>query len=209
MATSSHAKRLPAAAPLLGRGSLRGVGMIEFLLALLLFSVGMVGLLSAQLAGKRAGLEAHQRSMATAMAANMLAHIRANPSRASAYQVSNLGDRMSLRPQPPLDCRVAECTPAQLVLFDLWRWESALLGAAEQEAGLNAGGLVAPRACILQSGAKVSVSLSWRGFSAAREPTESTCGRHVPGLYDTPAGVPGNNLLRRQVVVSAYVGSMP
>lgn len=209
MVTSSHAKRLTAMAPPGVKGPVRGIGMIEFLLALLLFSVGMVGLLSVQLAGKRAGFEAQQRSVATAMAADMLARIRANPSRASAYQVSNLGDQMNLRPQPPSDCTVAECTPAHLVLFNLWRWQSQLLGAAEQEAGLNAGGLVAPRACILQSGAKVSVSLSWRGLSTAREPTESTCGRHVSGLYDTPAGPPGNNLLRRQVVVSAYVGSIP
>lgn len=183
--------------------------MIEFLLALLLFSVVMVGLFSVQMAGKRASFEAHQRSIATGMATDMLARIRANSSRASGYQVTNLGDRMNLRPQPPFNCAVAECTPAQLVVFDLWRWESALLGAAEQEAGLDAGGLVAPRACILQSGSTVYVSLSWRGLSTAREPIESTCGRNVPGLYDSPTGLPGNNLLRRQVVVSAYVGNTP
>ena len=209
MATSPHDGRLATVGPSGVHGRDRGIGMIEFLLALLLFSVGMAGLLSVQLAGKRAGFEAHQRSIATAMATDMLAHIRGNASRAGAYQVSNLGDRMNRRPQPPSDCTVAGCTPTQLVLFDLWRWESALLGAAEQDSGLNAGGLVAPRACILQSGAKVFVSLSWRGLAAAREPTESTCGRNTPGLYDMPTGLPGNNLLRRQVVVSAYVGSTP
>ena len=47
----------------------RGVGMLEFLLALLIFCVGMMGLMSAQLAGKRAGFEASHRSTATALAA--------------------------------------------------------------------------------------------------------------------------------------------
>ncbi len=36
----------------------RGIGMLEFLIALLIFSMGMMGLLSAQLAGKKAGYEA-------------------------------------------------------------------------------------------------------------------------------------------------------
>ncbi|RLA48698.1 MAG: hypothetical protein DRQ98_14465, partial [Gammaproteobacteria bacterium] len=46
----------------------KGVGLLEVLIALLIFTTGMMGLLSTQLAGKKAGYEATQRSIATALA---------------------------------------------------------------------------------------------------------------------------------------------
>ena len=39
----------------------RGVGMLEFLVALLIFSTAMMGLMSTQLAGKRANFEASEK----------------------------------------------------------------------------------------------------------------------------------------------------
>ena len=50
----------------------RGVGMLEFLVALMIFSMGITGLLSAQLVAKKTIIEAGQRSMAIALARDIL-----------------------------------------------------------------------------------------------------------------------------------------
>jgi type IV pilus assembly protein PilV len=135
--------------------------MLEFLLALLIFSVGMLGLMSAQLAGKRAVFEAEQRSTATALARDILERIRANPGQLDAYQVEVGGDEPARLPSPGADCGAASCTAQQLAAFDVWQWESQLRGESEQLGGRSAGGLVSPSACIRQDGGEVTVTISW------------------------------------------------
>ena len=155
--------------------SIRGVGMTEFLVALLIFSVGMMSLLSAQLAGKKAVFEASQRSVATAMVRDILERISVNPEQVAAYRVSGIGDEANRLPVPDVDCGVVACSAQQLVAFDLWQWEAMLLGRAEQDAAGYAGGLLTPRACIAGSGRAVEVTLSWRGLLTVSPPVESEC----------------------------------
>lgn len=182
--------------------------MLEVLIALLIFSTGLMGLLSTQLAGKKAGHEATQRSVATALARDILERMQANPGHIPAYAINNAGDEEKPLPVPGIHCERIDCTPLQLASFDLWQWEALLLGASEiQSGGNNVGGLLAPRACIVRTDGMVSVALSWRGVSAAREPAASLCGRDVAGLYDAAEKPPGNNLLRQQVILSTYAGA--
>ena len=184
----------------------KGVGMLEVLIALLIFSTGMMGLLSTQLAGKKAAYEATQRSIATALARDILERVQANSGQASGYVVQNAGDQNNQLPIPATNCEQADCTPVQLATFDLWQWESLLLGVSEQQVGSNVGGLVSPRACISNEDGVVSVAISWLGASSAREPAESECGRDIAGLYDAPDEAVGNNLRRRQMIMSTSVG---
>jgi type IV pilus assembly protein PilV len=160
-----------------------GVGMLEFLLALLIFSVGMLGLLSAQLAGKRAVFEAGQRSTATALARDILERIRANPGQLDAYDLAVAGDASARLPTPGADCDVAVCTSEQLAAFDLWQWESLLLGEPEQAEGESTGGLVAPRGCIRRDGGEVTVTISW--LAGAPDGSAVASGCDVEG--DAPA----------------------
>ena len=185
----------------------KGAGLLEVLIALLIFSTGMMGLIATQLAGKKAGYEATQRSTATALARDILERVQANPGQVTAYVVNNAGDQGNPLSIPAANCERADCTPAQLAAFDLWQWESLLLGTPEQHDGANVGGLVSPRACIFQQGAVVSVAISWLGTTSARDPAESACGSDVAGLYDAPGDAPGNNLRRRQMLMSTYIGA--
>jgi type IV pilus assembly protein PilV len=193
-------------------GGQTGVGLLEVLIALLIFSTGMMGLLSTQLAGKKAGYEATQRSIATALARDILERVQANPGQISGYVVNNAGDQENPLSIPATNCEQEDCTPVQLAAFDLWQWESLLLGVSEKQGGSNVGGLVSPRACIFresgvfdESGG-VSVAISWLGVTSARDPAESACGSDIAGLYDAPDVAPGNNLRRRQMIMSTYVG---
>jgi type IV pilus assembly protein PilV len=184
----------------------KGVGLLEVLIALLVFTTGMMGLLSTQLAGKKAGYEATQRSVATALARDILERMQANPGQIAAYVVNNAGDQENPLPMPATNCEQTDCTPLQLAVFDLWQWESLVMGVSEKQGGSNVGGLVSPRACIFREDGAVSVAISWLGATSARDPAESVCGSDIAGLYDAPDEAVGNNLRRRQMIMSTYAG---
>jgi len=184
----------------------KGVGLLEVLIALLIFTTGMMGLLSTQLAGKKAGYEATQRSIATALARDILERIQANPGQTPAYLVNNAGDQENPLSIPATNCEQSDCTPVQLATFDLWQWESLVLGVSEKQGMSNVGGLVSPRACIFREEGAVLVAISWLGATSARDPVESACGSDIAGLYDAPDEAVGNNFRRRQMIMSTYVG---
>lgn len=184
----------------------KGVGLLEVLIALLIFTTGMMGLLSTQLAGKKAGYEATQRSIATALARDILERVQANPGQTPAYLVNNAGDQENPLSIPATNCEQSDCTPVQLAAFDLWQWESLVLGVSEKQGMSNVGGLVSPRACIFREEGAVLVAISWLGATSARDPVESACGSDIAGLYDAPDEAVGNNFRRRQMIMSTYVG---
>lgn len=156
-----------------------GVGMLEFLVALLIFSVGMMGLLSAQLVGKKANFEASQRSVATTLVRDILERMRANPGEIAGYQVTGVGDKANRLPRPAADCDIAVCTAQELARFDIWQWESLLLGYSEQDSAGYAGGLLTPRACISSNGGAVDVTISWRGVMSVEPAVQKDCGTGI------------------------------
>lgn len=156
-----------------------GMAMVEVLVALLVFAIGMLGLASAQLGGKRAGYDALQRSVATALAGDMLERVRANPLHAAAYAVSVRGEAGEGPVAPEIDCDRLACTGAQLAAFDLWQWYSLLLGTAIPDEGaevLYTGTLRSPNACILAEGAVVEVVITWLALSGSGTSLPPECG---------------------------------
>ena len=193
--------------PLPQRGQ-RGIGLIEVLIAVFILAVGMLGLANMQLAAKRASYEATQRSIATSLARDIVEKMRANPDQLAAYVVTGIGDEASLLATPGTNCSSTTCTPANLAAYDLSEWESILVGATEKLASANSGGLVAPRACTTHVNGTVTVAIAWRGVSSLTNPTDSTCGESVTGLYDDPDATAGNNLRRRLLVMSTFIGGI-
>ncbi|CAA0097227.1 Uncharacterised protein [Halioglobus japonicus] len=184
----------------------RGVGMMEFMLALLIFSVGMMALLSAQLAGKKVVFEASQRSVATVLVRDILERIRANPGQLAAYKMSGIGDEANRLPRPDMDCGVVNCSAQQLAAFDLWQWEALLLGHAEQDAGGYVGGLLTPRACITGSDRAVAVTISWRGVLKVSPPSTAGCDINL-GVNPGSGGEGQEREVpqRHQLTVSTYL----
>lgn len=184
----------------------KGAGMLEFFVALLIFSMGMLGLLSAQWVGKKTAFEASQRSVATALVRDILERMRANPGQLEAYQAGSLGDEVGRITAPEIDCDVMDCTAAELALFDLWQWESLLLGDSEQDLVGSAGGLVAPRACISSAGGAVNVTISWRGVLHTSDTEEPIA---VEACEATGDGVPiedtGEQPQRHFLSVSTFI----
>ena len=185
----------------------KGMGMLEYLLALLIFSTGMMGLMSAQLMAKKVGHEASQRSIATAQGRDIVERMRANAGQLEAYRTQALGDTAQLRPRPAADCNIVTCTTLQLAIFDLWQWESNLLGLAGDRNGVSSAGLVSPQACISVDGGAVAVTITWLASSVVRPATPSVCTIYGIGS-DTPRNESNDyTLQRQQLMISTYVGS--
>lgn len=138
----------------------RGAGLIEVAISLLVLCMGTLGLAGLQLAAKRVGYEALQRSSAAAMASEILERIRVNRSVLSRYQVAALGAAVGAQlPDPLTRCDRASCSPPELAFFDLWQWQRALDGESTSGA---AGGLVDAVGCVVLNGRRVTVEISWR-----------------------------------------------
>ncbi len=174
----------------------RGAGLIEVLIAVLVLSVGLLGMLAMQTTAKRTAHEAAQRSLATAMAREILERMRSNPSALGSY-VATLG-RGSIA-TAPASCVTGSCTPTQMASRDRYELEQMLDGAAEKIGDADkAGGLVSPTACITNAAGVVTAAVAWKGVAELTNPTVSTCGNGL-GLYGT------GEVLRRLVVLSTFI----
>jgi len=159
----------------LNPGAARGAGLLEVAIALLLISVGSVGLAGLQLTAKRMGYEAIQRSVAATMAVDLLERMRANRGALDSYRIAGLGAAAGGRlPAPLTACDLYSCSPPERAFFDLWEWERALNGELTSAVS---GGLVEPLACVLIQGRRVLVEMSWQGPAAPDEiATGHRCG---------------------------------
>lgn len=115
--------------------STRGFTLLEVLVALLILSVGLLGLAALQTTGLRFTHQSEQRTQAVIQAYDMLDRIRANPVArgTGAYDNVSLGYiagsyTSCLAPPTP-------CTPAQMATYDISEWNKANARLLSQGAG--------------------------------------------------------------------------
>jgi type IV pilus assembly protein PilV len=201
----------------------RGFTLLEVMIALLIFSIGLLSAAALQGVAKRANYEAIQRTTATQLAFDLLERMRANANGLNWYVT---GKESVLQPTlnppgaaPAPDCqtRASACDARQLAQRDLWEWQSRLLGALEARISggttVATGGLVDPTACIRAEeaggGATVyTVAIAWRGVTPIPVPAgdeRDDCGAGAGIDYDdTEAGA---DAFRRVVVFQSFVSS--
>lgn len=113
----------------------RGMTLLEMLIALLVLSLGMLGIAALQARGQQYNTAAHVRTQATILAAELIERIRVNPDPngdgvLDDYAVNppffGVGSAnaplASSIPDPAKDCNTETCTPQELVGFDLKSW---------------------------------------------------------------------------------------
>ncbi len=180
------------------RKTQRGAGLIEVLIAVLVMAIGILGVTAMQVAGKRNLYEATQRSLATALARDILERMRSNPTALNSY-VATVGQGSIST--APATCTNADCDPVGLAARDLYEFEQAIDGASETVTSgsdtNSVGGLVNPTACITNNVGNITVSIAWRGAAETSDPDSgNTCGA---GLYGT------DDSQRRLLVISTYI----
>lgn len=104
--------------------SAAGFSLLEILIAVVVLSIGVLGMASLQFASLRSNQQSYQRSQATALVSSLLDRMRANQAVAAtgAYALA-----VSTTPTAvTTDCATVSCTPAQLAVYDLSTWHTTL-----------------------------------------------------------------------------------
>jgi len=114
-----------------------GFTLLEVLIALLVLSIGLLGLAALQTTGLRSNQMASMRTTATQLAYDITDRMRANPQAVSdttnkPYVIAH----DAAAPTITTDCTTSNCTPAQLATFDIAQWKATL---ASSQNGLPGG----------------------------------------------------------------------
>ena len=134
--------------------------MLELLVALLVTSVGVLGVVGLATLNAQHRRSAAAHAEAVMLAQDMIERIRANPAglQAGSYAAGDLGSP---------DCRAGDCAAAEMAAFDLAEWRCALGETATEgrcRGPLNATGAVAVDAA---AGA-VRITIQWRDQGESR-----------------------------------------
>ena len=180
-----------------------GFSLLEMLIALVIFSFGVLAVAGLQVFSKQANYESVQRTTASQIAQGLLEDMRTNGDAIGVYlAAANLGGG-SRGAMPAPNCATgAECNAAQKAAYDLWFWEQALDGAMETTGGNAAGGLLLPTLCIQGPGGPIAgvyrITIVWRGGASLAAGGNNGCGA-ASGNYGA------NNEFRRIVQIPTYI----
>lgn len=183
----------------ISRLAFRGFTLIEVLIALFVFAMGILTVAGLQIVSKQANYDAIQRTTATLLAQDIVQRMRANqPSNWDDYIAENIGGGTLAAPATDCGNGVAVCAPVQMAAYDLYQWEQALDGATEA----NTGGLVNPSACIrgpaVGGAGTYYVIIAWEGVNALSNPTIDD---GIGGIGSCGAGEYGTGDAERRVLM--------
>jgi type IV pilus assembly protein PilV len=180
-----------------------GFSLLELLVALVVFSIGLLAVAGLQTVSKQANYEGLQRTTAAQVASGLLEDMRMNGDAIDIYRTALEIGGGSRGAEPIPNCRAgAECNSAQKAAYDLWFWEQAIDGNLETSGGAGTGGLMLPTMCI--DGPAVGgpgiyrVSIVWRGTASIRNSVNNPCGA-ATGNYGA------SNEFRRIVQLPTYI----
>lgn len=131
-----------------------GVTMVESLVALVVISVGMLGIAGLYLASLKAGRTASLRVQAINLVADMADRIRANKNGKAAYGSAQYGGEPATH-----DCDTATCTSAEMAESDLNTWLATVNQSLRNLGAVGAVTYQVPGAPDLP---RYVVSITWR-----------------------------------------------
>jgi len=178
------------------RSTQRGMTFLEVLIALVIMVTGILGAVAMQATAKQASFDAMQRSLASSLAQDIIARMRANDVAVLAgYEALNYGAGTFVASEPNRCNQVAvNCSSALMLANDQYEWELAIMGG-DVTVGVDkksVGGLVGGKGCIIRNGNSLSVVVSWQGRTEIKDNKKvDTCGT--------------SGKKRRQVVVEAFI----
>lgn len=130
--------------PIVQRRGCRGMTLIEVLIAIVIFAIGLLGIAALQVAGLRYTKGSQTRAIAAVQAENMVDRMRAN--------AAGVVDDNYLNPAAEsTDCGAGVCTAAELAAYDWARWLSETreaLGVKRKDGNINTDANVNATICI-------------------------------------------------------------
>jgi type IV pilus assembly protein PilV len=156
---------------------IRGVSMLEVLVAIAILTIGLLGTASMQSQMQTTQVESYQRAQAIVLLQDMVDRVNANRKDVANYVAADLG----LTSQ---DCSV----PTTVAGKDRCEWNNALFGAAELKGTQTLGAMTGARGCITNPVTtmprEVIVAVVWQGLRATVSPGGTTCGQNQYGAGD-------------------------
>ena len=145
------------------RRRLRGFSLVEALVAVVIVSIGLLGVGELIVLSLREGAAALWRTQAVNLVSDMLERIRANPDGGGAYECSGYPQGPAERGCAPSGVPAQRCTARELAEDDLARWQ----GLARQSLPLEDSGKCPANVTYLAASgdaepAKYQVDVSWR-----------------------------------------------
>ena len=166
------------------RSGQQGISLIDAMIALVIFSVGLLALAALQTVSKQSNYEAMQRTNATMYAYDMVERMRMN----SGALVDYVSD--SILTGGHTGC--TSCVDAAAVASnDLFEWTATVLGEKEKNsADVSVGGLLDPVACLTRVGTtnEFTLAITWRGQTSISNQSASTCGNGTVSYNDSVGG---------------------
>lgn len=121
--------------PMASLQSVRGFGLIEILVAMLIVAIGLLGIAVLQAKGHKFAHGSYQRTLAVHKAHEMADRMRAN--RAGVAQ-GYYNDLQGL-PATHIDCAEMVCLPEQLASFDHYEWNATIAEILPSGQGIVSG----------------------------------------------------------------------
>lgn len=180
--------------------SAEGFTLIEVLVSLLLFTVGLLGYASLELTVQRFHWEIHQRTYAVNLASYMANQVRSNPIAQGCYNLGSV--EAGSAQETPFQCvGLGTLETRALAQADVNQWSALLRGEGQMVDKLNSGGLTNARGRITfdASNNGYLVTVVWQGLTAS----VATLGRCGDGFYGE-----GDNRWRRSTQYWVSVASL-
>jgi len=172
-----------------------GMTFIEVLIALFILVTGVLGAVAMQASAKKGSFDAMQRSLASALAQDIIERMRNNdPTILASYTTNSPYGTGKISSPPNCNSVGAPCIAADMVTRDLFEWEQALMGANATDGTNNLGGLIGAQACITHAANAVTVVVTWQARTGTKD------GGSVDGC-----GSGNSGSKRRQVKVEAFI----
>ncbi len=150
-----------------------GFSLLEVLIALVILSVGLLGIAALISTALKSNDSAYMRTQATTLAYNIIDRMRANLPAANnlSYNVTMPASAVTAA-SPPVDtCTVGSCSTAQLATNDLTQWEYDLATRLPQGRGAiaatTAAGIVNVTVTVLWNDSRAHDSLQKSGAPTA------------------------------------------
>ncbi|MGY3857602.1 type IV pilus modification protein PilV [Aeromonas intestinalis] len=144
------------------RSHMTGFSLLEVMIAAVILSFGLLGLVAMQATAKFSGYEARQRTIANWLANDLVERVRINKDSWSAQGSAVVSNTALNRPSCGNDDgTMAGCSRSDRQALDLYYWQRSLAGVAVSGA---ASSLQSPIGCVIRgANNSLTVGIFWRG----------------------------------------------
>ncbi|MFQ2439169.1 type IV pilus modification protein PilV [Aeromonas caviae] len=181
------------------RYQMAGFSLLEVMIAAVVLSFGLLGLVALQMQAKVASYEARQRTIASWLANDMVERVRINRDSWSATGAT-LVDLSTPQVRPSCaasDGYLSGCNRGDLRAADLYYWQQAMLGASVSG---SVASLQSPVGCIVRRANNVlDVAIFWSGKQSV---TDASTANMVATLRNDCAIDSTVNKARRQFTLT-------